>query len=189
MTLKIDDDILYKYGLNQKEFFLLAVSKFIYEHDEIEKLLNKDLIAETIKPNVRANQYYLTNKGSGIIRTIIDESDRLEKKEQNSLNELASKMAELFPKGRKDNTTKYWRGNSGLVRQKLKVFFRKYGKFSDEIILEATKKYIDSFGNDLTLMRILPYFIEKNNESELLTTIENINEVVPNNEDWVHTMV
>ena len=38
-------------------------------------------------------------------------------------------------------------------------------------------------------MRILPYFIEKNNESELLTTIENLEDVAPNNDDWIHTMV
>ena len=55
--------------------------------------------------------------------------------------------------------------------------------------IEATKKYIESFGDNLTLMRILPYFIEKNNESELLTTIENLEDVAPNNDDWIHTMV
>ena len=189
MIIQIDEGVLDKYNLTHPQFFLLAMSKFNYTKEDIDVLTERGLIGDTYNPDIAANAYFATDAGLEAIRGILSESIKLTKEEKDSLNDLASQMAELFPKGKKSNTTKYWRGNSGLVKQKLKIFFKKYGHFSNEVILEATKKYIESFGDNLTLMRTLPYFIEKNNESELLTTIENLEDVAPNNDDWIHTMV
>ena len=55
-------------------------------------------------------------------------------------------------------------------------FFKLYGRFDKEVIINATKKYINSFGNDNTLMRTSKYFILKDGNSELLTVIENLEE-------------
>ena len=39
-------------------------------------------------------------------------------------------------------------------------------------ILKATERYVESFHGNYSLMRILPYFVEKEGNSELLTFLE-----------------
>ena len=53
--------------------------------------------------------------------------------------------------------------DSGIViAQKLKTLVAKFGcSFTEEEALEATKKYIESFNGNYTYMRILKYFILK----------------------------
>lgn len=190
MTFQIDDKILEKYKLSQAQFSLLVASSYKYSEEEISYLCKSGFLGKTIKPEDNIKQYFLAPKGLELINAIIAESIPMSSREEDVIQSLAQQMAELFPKGRKGDTNKYWRGNSNIVKQKLKVFFKKYGKYSQEEILKATKKYIDSFNGNYTLMRILPYFIEKNNESELLTTLENIDEVTPNTStEWIHTIV
>ena len=92
------------------------------------------------------------------------------------LQELAKKMADLFPAGKKPGTSKYWKGNSSVVVKKLNSFLKKYGIIPPDTIIKATSAYVNSFGADKSLMRILPYFIEKDGESDLLTFIENLND-------------
>jgi hypothetical protein len=47
----------------------------------------------------------------------------------------------------------------------LKKFVLKYGNYSDEEIIAATKKYVDSFGGNYMYMQLLKYFIWKNKVS------------------------
>ena len=100
-------------------------------------------------------------------------------------------MKLLFPEGKKTGTNKYWRDNKSNVISKLKVFFKKYNNYDFDLILIATKKYVDSYGGNNQLMRILPYFIEKENQSELATILENLDNINnnQNNDLWTSTLV
>ena len=95
-------------------------------------------------------------------------------------------MRLMFPEGKKQGTTKYWRDNKSNVESKLKTFFKKYGHYDSELILKATQKYVDSFGDSKQLMRTVIYFISKDDNSDLMTIIENIDEVKSDsqNEMW-----
>lgn len=78
---------------------------------------------------------------------------------------LAEALIKLFPKGAKKSSDSLsgtpWRGNKKDIAARLRKFFDKYGKYSFEDIIDATKRYVDSFNGDYTYMRVLKYFIWK----------------------------
>jgi hypothetical protein len=101
-------------------------------------------------------------------------------------------------------TPYYYRCNNGEVVKKLKKFFTIFGNVSDEEILDATKRYVASFQGNYTGMRIIKYFILKDDVkpsedgqghveqiSDLATFLENkeSEEEVVNNEDWTTKLI
>lgn len=76
----------------------------------------------------------------------------------------------FIPVGEYSN--KYWRDNSEAIAKKLRNFMKRNPKYSPDEILKATERYVESFHGNYSLMRILPYFIEKEGNSELLTFLE-----------------
>lgn len=91
--------------------------------------------------------------------------------------QLAIKLKEIYPKGKKPGTNYYFCSNVKEVVLKLNKFFKIYGEYTDEEIIDATQRYIDSFQEDFTYMRLLKYFIYKESDnggiSELATLLEN----------------
>ena len=79
---------------------------------------------------------------------------------------LANQMREKFPTGRKEGTNYYWRDSEKVISQRLSIFFKKYGSnYTDEQILEATDRYIESFNGNYSYMQLLKYFIYKRLDS------------------------
>jgi hypothetical protein len=149
---------------------------------DLSNLLENGFIIEN---DVR---YCLTDIGLDFIKEV--ETMSVTKNISNKdIELLAEQMRLMFPEGKKQGTTKYWRDNKSNVEAKLKTFFKKYGHYDSELILKATQKYIDSFGDSKQLMRILPYFIEKSEASELMTIIENIDEVKTDSQNEMWTTV
>lgn len=112
--------------------------------------------------------------------------------------DLAVKLRNLFPEGKKPGTMLYWRGNKPEIIKKLESFFNKYGFYEPEAIIKATEKYLQSYERDMRFMQLLKYFISKKKNvggeieemSELMTYLENIN--TPDQEstdDWTITTV
>ena len=89
-------------------------------------------------------------------------------------------MRELFPKGMKVGNSA-WRGNVRELKLRMQKFFKMYGNYDDEAILEATKRYVESFNGDYTYMRILKYFILKSelkqHEGENGETVQQVEDV------------
>jgi len=133
--------------------------------------------------------YYLTDMGLSFIKEVETISVDEKKISNKDIELLAEQMRLMFPEGKKQGTTKYWRDNKSNVENKLKTFFKKYGHNDSELILKATQKYIDSFGDSKQLMRTVIYFILKDDSSDLMTIIENIDEVNANNEGWTSTLM
>ena len=92
--------------------------------------------------------------------------------------ELAERMRQLFPQGKKDGTNYQWRDSKVIIAQRL-VAWRKMFCIdaTDDEIVAATKKYVDSFNGNYGLMRLLKYFIMKKDSdsytSELASILEN----------------
>lgn len=93
---------------------------------------------------------------------------------------LADKLRALYPQGQKDG--KYsWRDNTMTIARKLKTLFDKPGccNYSDEDIIDATRRYVDSFNGNYQYMQVLKYFILKRDinrqeeTSKLLDFIQN----------------
>lgn len=75
---------------------------------------------------------------------------------------LADKLRELYPRGKKDGTNIQWRDSSSIIAKKLAYIAVNYNfTFTDEEAISATKKYIESFGDDRRYMQVLKYFIAK----------------------------
>lgn len=107
------------------------------------------------------------------------------------LTVLVEKLQALYPEGRKTDqygVPKYsWKGTRKEVFNKLKRFFKEYGnEYSDEQIIEATKRYVARFANDNEYMKTLPHFIIKMDKdtreenSSLQDELENSDEVKTN---------
>lgn len=201
MIISINDVLIKKQNLSIEEFFYLLNLYLKIDITKLDKsnLLNNGLIGERLRFNLttgksEVEREYLTDKAKVVLEDILIESDK-QIETVNNLESLAKQMQELFPKGRKDGTNYYWRGNTPEIIRKLQIFFKRYGNIPHETILEATKNYTQSFDCGNThFMQLLKYFIWKDKpdgsqESALLTFIENHNpEDVITNEDWTSNL-
>lgn len=135
----------------------------------------------------------LTNEGSTVLDSVILDSSK-EQEPQDRLVSLAQQMKAIFPKGKKAGTSYYWADGLALIVRRLKLFFKKYGnKYTDEQIIQATKKYVEGFNGNYTYMRLLKYFIfkekvgasgEVEGDSELISYIENAGQTDDLRSDW-----
>ena len=160
-------------------------------------LIQKGLITAERNELFQQTGWRLTNKGNEMLDSVIMDSDK-EQEPQDRLIQLATKLKEIFPKGKKEGTNYYWTEGVVLIIRRLKLFFKKYGnKFTDEQIIQAAEKYVQGFNGNYQYMRLLKYFIFKekigaNNEvegdSELISYIENAAQEESLNSDWTSTL-
>jgi len=192
MKITIDEEVCKKHNLSIEEVIgLLYVRLTRNAHTEIDKLINDEKVVN----DVLSNEIVITQRWNDEVDSVILESDKsLPSVEE--LNELASKMRELFPKGFKIGSAA-WRGNIRELTIRLQKFYELYGNYSPEQILDATKRYVNSFNGDYSRMRILKYFILKHDPqmgedgvkhvediSDLANFLEN--DCVENNpDDWM----
>ena len=113
------------------------------------------------------------------------------------ITELATKLKELYPKGKKEGTNQFWADGVSIIVKRLKIFYKKYGFYDNDIIIKATEDYIKSFNGDYRFMKTLKYFLwsEKVNKageveptSDLLTYIENAGEIDELSNDWLNEL-
>ena len=194
MKYVIDEDICAKYAMSLPEVLAVLLTKSC-----------DGKLFETIE-DIHNNCILYTDKNSPNVITIVKEafdektckilleSDKAVPK-PDRCESLAIQLRALFPKGVKSGTTA-WRGNLREITLKLQKFFKLYGnQWTDEQIVEATKRYVSSFNGIYTYMRTLKYFILKNTHklyengvgfveetSDLATCLENPDKV--ESTDW-----
>ena len=160
-------------------------------------LIQKGLITAERNDLFQQVGWRLTNKGTEVLDSVIIDSDK-EQEPQDRLIQLATKLKEIFPKGKKDGTNYYWADGVALIVRRLKLFFKKYGnKFTDEQIIQAAEKYVQGFNGNYQYMRLLKYFIfkekvgangEVEGDSELISYIENAGQEEDLRNDWATTL-
>ena len=189
--LQIDKSKLREYGVSVTSYMFMLILMY-YPNTKININLAQVLEYGFVIENDVG--YCLTDDGLNFIKSIeevsIVEADG-KKHSKKMRDELVEKLRELFPEGKKSGTSIYWRGNRGDISEKLKKFFDKYGSFDDEKIIEATEKYVQSFGDNKQLMRTLGYFIMKDGNSDLATILENVDSVKSDsqNDMWTSLLV
>ena len=160
-------------------------------------LIQKGLITAERNDLFQQVGWRLTNNGTEVLDSVIMDSDK-EQEPQDRLIQLATRLKETFPKGKKDGTNYYWADGVALIVRRLKLFFKKYGNdFTDEQIIQAAEKYVQGFNGSYRYMRLLKYFIFKeevgaNGEveggSELINYIENAGQEENLRDDWATTL-
>lgn len=180
MKITIDEDVCRKNGLELSDLFAIL---YIRCTDNVEK--HKEYIANNEIIINKDNQYFIDAAYSELVDSILLTSDK-SIPEKLDCEKLAIDMRQLFPKGIKTGSSA-WRGNLREITLRLQKFFKLYGSdWTEEQILAATKRYIESFNGDTKFMRILKYFILKSEKkfneegkfvveevSELATWLEN----------------
>ena len=200
MKITIDDKVCLKHKMTLSEF-LLALAFRSADEKDIHNMLNREILVR------QYGHYLVTQHWSDVLDDILCDSSQQCEKTDEELLELAKKMREVYPQGKmKDrfgrDTPYYYRCNNPEVIKKLKKFFTLFGDYTDEEIIDATKRYVAScHGNYNGKLRLIKYFILKDavketedgnhvdQVSDLLTFLvnkEDEEEVeVTNSDDWL----
>lgn len=196
MDININEEICKKHGLDISEVLAVLLIKTC---NNIPKLFNtleeKEIIVRDLLQG-----YMITQRWDDVISSILLDSD-VKAPSLDRLENLTVKLMEVFPKQKKLGTCHYFRGNRKDILLRLKKFFKLYGKYTDEQIVTAAKKYVESFNGDYSYMRILKYFIWKddvrvNSEgtryvdevSDLANWIENAGQEEDLRSDWTSSL-
>lgn len=176
MKITIDEKIVEQKGLSIEEFLLLLFLKV--SDRTYSEVFGRFVLDGKVYYNNEAMQTLLMDNTDDLVQTILLDSEKtvpeIEREEA-----LAIQMQEIFPLGKKEGTSQYYRGNKKEITLKIKKFFKLYGHYTDEQILQATQKYVDSFNGNYTFMRVLKYFIIKDvrKQGEEVNYVEQVSEL------------
>lgn len=189
---KLTDKACKKHGLLLSEgLALLAISTTTDE--TYRSLVNKGLITKANGTmQVLNRKYSATDTGIVLADELLADSEEDIVVREDEIKELAEKLREIYPEGKMPGTSYYYRCNRADIVRKLKSFFRRYGDYTPEQIMEATQRYVASFNGNYTYLRLLKYFIWKDENkdgetlqvSQLADWIENKGQVNNTNADW-----
>lgn len=217
MTIGLNKEACSNNGITLGEaLLLLAIANKADLKEAEQALIKKGYITADRNDLFQQIGWRLTNKGTEVIDSVIVDSDK--KQEPNErLTQLAMRLKEVFPKGKKDGTNYYWADGVALIVRRLKLFFKKYdssldkmfdeeahimtvqdfNKFVDDKIVQAATKYVEGFNGNYQYMRLLKYFIfkekvgaagEVEGDSELISYMENAGQEENLRNDWTSTI-
>ena len=196
--IEIDEAKCLKLGLTLQETLIaIAISMGKYK-ETATNMLNRGIITLDL---FKQGSPDITSKWKSKIGSfLVSDEQRLET--------LALKVQDCFPKqklmyanGRESPF--YFRCNKTEIKNKLKKFLDFYGEVSDDDIIDATKRYVDTYASKGYLgMRLAKYFILKDDRrltaddevhveqlSDLATFLENKSDGKPqdivNGDDWL----
>lgn len=162
-----------------------------------ETLIDRGLISKANSTLRELNKkYHASDKGVALANELVADSEEAIIAKKDEIKELAIKLMEIYPEGKMPGTSYYYRGNKADIIKKLKSFYKRYGtEYTSTQIIEATKKYIQSFNGNYTYLKLLKYFIWKDEirDREVIQTsiladyLENKNTTVNNN--WSGTLI
>ena len=156
MRYVIDTDACEKEGLS---LAAVLAGMIILSDIDLEKL-KLEITKEGILVK-KEGEILITATGRDRVHRVLLSSDKTLPPED-QIETLAIKLMEIFPKGKKEGTSVYWKGNKKDTKLRLQKFFKLYGNtYSHEQILDAAKQYVESFNGNYTYMRALKYFIWK----------------------------
>lgn len=185
--VSINKDVLEKYNLSMDEFLVLLLTYNKANIQEVKQSLVEKGLADF---SVFDDELVISSATKDLITSISIDSDVKVLSKDKEFKELADKLKELFPKGKKAGTTYMWRDSTAVIARKLKTLVVKYDyQFTEEQAIKATKAYVESFNGDYTYMQLLKYFILKSLpdgeiKSDFMSYIENEGDENDMGNDW-----
>jgi hypothetical protein len=164
MKITIDEKICTKHKMTVQEVLIALAIRMGNFEDNYQNLYSREIA-------VPQNGISITQHWSDVLDEIISDSSGKIEKSDEELLELAKQMREFYPQGKmKDRfgrmTPYYYRCNNSEVVKKLKKFFTIFGNVPDEDILDATKRYVASFRGNYQYLKLLKYFVFKNEDEK-----------------------
>lgn len=201
MKITIDEDACKKVKLSLPEVLMITLVKTGVNIEALLKQMKeKQILVE--EHTLLGTNLLVTQRWSDLSDKALLSADK-SVPDNKRLENLAKSLMEVFPAGKKEGTSQYWKGNLRDNTLRLAKFFKLYGdKYTDEQMIEATKNYVSSHNGKYQYMRVLKYFIWKdtrkvNSEgegyieevSDLAAFIENAKDEKNLKDDWMSTMV
>lgn len=156
MKFVIDEEVAVKNNLNIQELLLTLLVKVGADIPAVlEQLQKREVVVKDI-----FNNYYITPHWIDVCDNILLSSEKAIPKDDN-LAPLAEELMAMMPQGKMPGTAYYYKCNKREIILKLKKFTKLYGQYSFEDIKKATKRYVESFNGNYTYMKLLKYFILK----------------------------
>lgn len=189
--VSINKDVLEKYNLSMDEFLVLLLTYNKANIQEVKQSLVEKGLADF---SVFDDELVISSATKDLITSITIDSDVKVLSKDKEFKELADKLKELFPKGKKAGTTYMWRDSTAVIARKLKTLVVKYDyQFTEEQAIKATKAYVESFNGDYTYMQLLKYFILKSLpdgeiKSDFMSYIENEGQEDELSDNWLNEM-
>jgi hypothetical protein len=189
--VSINKDVLEKYNLSMDEFLVLLLTYNKANIQEVKQSLVEKGLADF---SVFDDELVISSTTKDLITSITIDSDVKVLSKDKEFRELADKLKELFPKGKKAGTTYMWRDSTAVIARKLKTLVVKYDyQFTEEQAIKATKAYVESFNGDYTYMQLLKYFILKSLpdgeiKSDFMSYIENEGQEDELSDNWLNEM-
>ena len=198
MKICLTKEAIEKAGLTVGEvLYMLLLSNNVNSHEVIETLLRRGFIGKKYNDLFNHDGFFLTNGAKAILEGIIVESDSHQEPVE-EMELLATRLKEVFPKGKKDGTNLYWTDGVALIIRRLKLFFKKYGNsYTPDQIIDAATRYVKGFNGQYRYMQLLKYFIfkekigaanEVEGESQLMNFVENGSQENEIKDDWTSTL-
>lgn len=199
MKITIDEGVCEKNGIEVGELLMVLIIKLGNNVSELcTQMLNKEII---VTDNNISGNYLITQRWSDVAETVLLDSDK-DRQSVDRLENLVIQLQAIFPEGKKEGTSQYWRGNKREILLRLKKFFKLYDNtYTDEQILNATKNYVTNFNGNYNYMRVLKYFIWKDEKklhedgkmgvvevSDLANYIENADSTNDLKDEWTSTL-
>ncbi|MEE1517363.1 MAG: hypothetical protein UF228_07180 [Lachnospiraceae bacterium] len=189
--VSINKDVLEKNNLSMDEFLVLLLTYNKANIQEVKQSLVEKGLADF---SVFDDELVISSATKDLITSISIDSDVKVLSKDKEFRELADKLKELFPKGKKAGTTYMWRDSTAVIARKLKTLVVKYDyQFTEEQAIKATKAYVESFNGDYTYMQLLKYFILKSLpdgeiKSDFMSYIENEGQEDELSDNWLNEM-
>lgn len=201
MKIIIDEDACKKVKLSLPEVLMITLVKTgVNIETLLKQMKEKQILVE--EPTLLGINLLVTQRWSDLSDRALLSADK-SVPDNKRLENLAKSLMEVFPAGKKEGTSQYWKGNLRDNTLRLAKFFKLYGdKYTDEQMIEAAKNYVSSHNGKYQYMRVLKYFIWKdtrkvNSEgegyieevSDLAAFIENAKDEKNLKDDWMSTMI
>ena len=201
MKITIDEDACKKVKLSLPEVLMITLVKTgVSIETLLKQMKEKQILVE--EHTLLGTNLLVTQRWSDLSDKALLSADK-SVPDNKRLETLAKALMEVFPAGKKEGTSQYWKGNLRDNTLRLAKFFKLYGdKYTDEQMIEAAKNYVSSHNGKYQYMRVLKYFIWKdtrkvNSEgegyieevSDLAAFIENAKDEKNLKDDWMSTMV
>ena len=201
MKLTIDENACKKVKLSLPEVLMITLVKTgVNIETLLKQMKEKQILIE--EHTILGTNLLVTQRWSDLSDRALLSADK-SVPDNKRLENLAKSLMEIFPAGKKEGTSQYWKGNLRDNTLRLAKFFKLYGdKYTDEQMIEAAKNYVSSHNGKYQYMRVLKYFIWKdtrkvNSEgegyieevSDLAAFIENAKDEKNLKEDWMSTMI
>lgn len=161
--LVISESECIKHGLTVEEVLAILLFKSC---DNVSLLAAKLVEKQVLVKDIIDKRYHVTQRWDDEVCSILLDSDKT-KEEISRVEKLSIALQEVFPAGKKEGTIHYWRGNKREIGLRLKKFLALYNdNYTDEQIIKAASDYVQSFNGQYQYMRILKYFLWKDEKKE-----------------------